>query len=105
MAPSGLAVGLNKGHITTKREKVARPANRKGVSTQDGAPAQRGCMHNWRTAPARPVATPHAAASLCHWRLAMPWMEMAHVKYLRPRARHCELTFNATLTCSAPASG
>ncbi len=45
MAPSGLAVGLNKGHITTKREKVARPANRKGVSTQAGAPAQRGCMH------------------------------------------------------------
>jgi large subunit ribosomal protein L36e len=34
MAPTGLAVGLNKGHITTKRDKVARPANRKGRASK-----------------------------------------------------------------------
>ena len=30
---TGLSVGLKRGHIVTRREKVARPAARKGVST------------------------------------------------------------------------
>ena len=28
---TGIAVGLNKGHVTTKRELAPRPSNRKGV--------------------------------------------------------------------------
>ena len=31
MAATGLAVGLNKGHLTTKREQAPRPNRTKGV--------------------------------------------------------------------------
>jgi hypothetical protein len=32
MVASGIAVGLNKGHLTTKREQPQRPSQTKGVS-------------------------------------------------------------------------
>ncbi|RYY82744.1 hypothetical protein EON63_12735 [archaeon] len=32
MSSTGIAVGLNKGYPVTKREKVARPSQSKGVS-------------------------------------------------------------------------
>ncbi|BAS94399.1 Os05g0459900 [Oryza sativa Japonica Group] len=39
MAPSqpksGLFVGINKGHVVTKRELPPRPSDRKGVSASD----------------------------------------------------------------------
>lgn len=40
MVASGIAVGLNKGHIVTKRELGPRPANRKGVSRAALSPPQ-----------------------------------------------------------------
>jgi len=33
MVATGLFVGLNKGHVVTKREQPPRPNNRKGVSS------------------------------------------------------------------------
>lgn len=58
MAPTGLAVGLNKGHITTKRDKVARPANRKGVSCwRPVSAAQHHAAWLLRTATLQPCRT------------------------------------------------
>lgn len=37
---TGLAVGLNKGHQVTKREKAPKAANRKGVSRRWALEAQ-----------------------------------------------------------------
>ena len=34
LAPKGIAVGQNKGHVVTKRAKVVRHANRKGYLSQ-----------------------------------------------------------------------
>lgn len=31
MAKTGIAVGLNKGHVVTQREKKVKPSNLKGV--------------------------------------------------------------------------
>ncbi len=41
MVASGLAVGLNKGHVVTKREQAVRPSQTKGVSSSDYGLAQR----------------------------------------------------------------
>jgi large subunit ribosomal protein L36e len=34
MAASGIAVGINKGHIVTRRELKAKPSNKIGVCIQ-----------------------------------------------------------------------
>jgi hypothetical protein len=37
-AKSGLFVGINKGHVVTKRELLPRPSDRKGVRLSDPKP-------------------------------------------------------------------